>query len=94
MLTDLHCAPSTIDTCLQVLQRIHAQAVARNAGALFLGDFWHHRATICVDLLNNVLQELSSWQGPLIMIPGNHDQLSLGGHIHGLPSLEIHFESI
>jgi DNA repair exonuclease SbcCD nuclease subunit len=91
MFTDLHCAPSTIDTCLQVLQRVHAEAVARNAGVLFLGDFWHHRATIRVDLLNNVLQELSSWQVPLIMIPGNHDQVTLGGHNHGLTPLENSF---
>jgi DNA repair exonuclease SbcCD nuclease subunit len=39
---------------------------------------------IRVDLLNNVLQELSSWQVPLIMIPGNHDQVILEGHNHGL----------
>ncbi len=58
--------------------------VTRNVGVLFLGDFWHHRAMIRVDLLNNVLQELSSWQVPLIMIPGNHDQVILEGHNHGL----------
>ena len=91
MFTDLHCAPSTIDTCLQVLQRVHAEAVARQAGVLFLGDFWHHRATIRVDLLNTVLQEFSTWQVPLVMIPGNHDQVTLGGHNHGLTPLENTF---
>lgn len=88
MFTDLHCAPSTLDTCLQVLQKVHAEALDRNAGVLFLGDFWHHRATIRVDILNAVLHELRSWEVPMIMIPGNHDQVTLGGHNHGLTPLE------
>jgi len=88
MFTDLHCAPSTLDTCLQVLQKVHEEAVMRNAGILFLGDFWHHRATIRVDILNAVLGKLRSWEVPMIMIPGNHDQVTLGGHNHGLTPLE------
>lgn len=88
MFTDLHCSPSTLDTCLQVLQKVHAEALERNAGILFLGDFWHHRATIRVDILNAVLAELRSWQVPSILFPGNHDQVTLGGHNHGLTPLE------
>ena len=42
--TDLHCAPSTLETCLQVLRRVHELAVEREAGVMFLGDFWHTRS--------------------------------------------------
>jgi hypothetical protein len=77
MFTDLHCAPSTLDTCLEVLDNVHRLAVERNAGVLFLGDWWHHRGTIRVDMLNAVLAALESWTQPMVMIPGNHDQVTL-----------------
>ena len=88
MFTDLHCAPSTLDTCLEVLEHVHQLAVERDAGILFLGDFWHHRGTIRVDILNSVLTALESWTQPMVMIPGNHDQVTLGGHNHGLTPLQ------
>ncbi|KAI2510627.1 calcineurin-like phosphoesterase-like protein [Fragilaria crotonensis] len=86
--TDLHCAPSTLDTCLEVLDYVHQMAVERNAGILFLGDWWHHRGTIRVDILNSVLASLKSWTQPMVMIPGNHDQVTLGGQNHGLTPLQ------
>ena len=86
--TDLHCSPSTLDTCLAVLDYVHQVAVERNAGILFLGDWWHHRGTIRVDILNAVLASLKSWTQPMVMIPGNHDQVTLGGHNHGLTPLQ------
>jgi DNA repair exonuclease SbcCD nuclease subunit len=55
---------------------------------LFLGDLWHHRAIIRIDVLNAVLESLRNWQVPMILIPGNHDQVTLGGHVHGLMPLE------
>ena len=55
---------------------------------LFLGDFWHHRGTVRVDCLNAVLNALNDWSQPLIMIPGNHDQVSLGGSEHALTPLQ------
>lgn len=86
--TDLHCSPATLDTCLEVLDRVHAVAVQHGAGVLFLGDFWHHRGTLRVDCLNAVLKALQGWTVPMVMIPGNHDQVTLGGHSHGLTPLE------
>ena len=86
--TDLHCAPSTLETSLQVLDRVHQLAVERSAGVLFLGDFWHHRGTLRVDCLNAVLEHLRNWTVPMVLIPGNHDQVTLGGHSHGLTALE------
>ena len=44
------------------------------AGIIFLGDFWHVRGSLSVELLNRVLKCLKEWTQPVIMIPGNHDQ--------------------
>ena len=86
--TDLHCSPSSLESCLQVMTAVHDLAVSRNAGVLFLGDFWHHRGTLRVDCLNAVLEHLRTWTVPMVLIPGNHDQVTLGGHNHGLTPLE------
>jgi metallophosphoesterase superfamily enzyme len=47
----------------------------RKAGIIFLGDFWHSRGALPVELLNMAILELQSWQCPAIFIPGNHDQV-------------------
>jgi DNA repair exonuclease SbcCD nuclease subunit len=86
--TDLHCSPSSLETCLQVLTKVHDVALSKHAGVLFLGDFWHHRGTLRVDCLNAVLEHFKTWQVPMILIPGNHDQVTLGGHNHGLTPFE------
>jgi DNA repair exonuclease SbcCD nuclease subunit len=86
--TDLHVAPATLDTCLEVLTQVHQLAVERSAGVLFLGDFWHHSGTLRVDCLNAVLHHFRTWEVPMVMIPGNHDQVTLGGHSHGLTPFE------
>lgn len=86
--TDLHVAPSTLNTCLDVLSTVNTIAKNEKAGVLFLGDFWHHRGTVRVDCLNAVLNQLSEWEVPMIMIPGNHDQVSLDGIEHGLTPLQ------
>jgi DNA repair exonuclease SbcCD nuclease subunit len=85
--TDLHCSPATLQTSMQVLDVVHSTALQCNAGVLFLGDFWHHRGTLRVDCLNAVLKALEAWEVPMVMIPGNHDQISLGGYDHGLTPL-------
>lgn len=74
--TDLHCATATVETCKQVLQKVHFEASQRDAGILFLGDWWHVRGSLKVDLVNAMLSQLSNWTQPMIMIPGNHDQAS------------------
>jgi hypothetical protein len=48
---------------------------------LLAGDFWDRRGDLPVVPLNKVQQELSSWQVPLLLLPGNHDQVQLK---HGL----------
>jgi DNA repair exonuclease SbcCD nuclease subunit len=98
--TDLHCAPDTLDTTCQVLDLIQAEAQRRNAaakdgtGVLFLGDWWHHRGSLRVDCLNAVLDRLAQWTVPLVMIPGNHDQITLGGTSHSLTPLQHAFRIV
>ncbi|CAJ1923078.1 unnamed protein product [Cylindrotheca closterium] len=86
--TDLHCSPATLDTSLEVLEKVHSVAKENNAGVLFLGDFWHHRGTLRVDCLNAILNQFRSWEVPMVMIPGNHDQVTLDGHSHSLIPFE------
>ncbi len=73
--SDLHVRPSSIDTCEQVLNMVHKEAISKSAGIVFLGDFWHTRGVLSVDMLNRILKCLRSWTQPVIMIPGNHDQV-------------------
>lgn len=83
---------SSIETCEQVLHEVNECARQRNAGIIFLGDFWHIRGALSVDLLNRVLKSLQRWSQPVIMIPGNHDQVTLGGKIHALEPLRYAFQ--
>lgn len=78
--SDLHVTPATLPTCMRVLERVHQEALDRRAGILFLGDFWDKRGDLAVLPLNEVVREMGSWTQPVLMLPGNHDQVrSLGG---------------
>ncbi|CDJ33230.1 uncharacterized protein EMH_0052900 [Eimeria mitis] len=50
----------------------------RPAAAVFLGDFWHSRVErhLHWGLLRPVLEFWEQWDIPVVMLPGNHDQLS------------------
>jgi len=89
--SDLHVKVSSMDVCEEVLRRVNAEAAARNAGVIFLGDLWHIRGSLSVELLNRVMGAFSEWTQPVVMIPGNHDQVSLGGAIHALEPLQYAF---
>ena len=90
LFTDLHVQRSTMPVCVQLLRKVAAEAHARDAGVICLGDFWHAGGVLQTRALNSVLAEIRSWGAntPLLMIPGNHDQLSLGGKEHALSFLE------
>lgn len=44
-----------------------------------------------VDLLVPVMERLATWTRPVVMIPGNHDQVTLGGGVHALTPLQFAF---
>ena len=84
LFSDLHLSPSTLPQCLNLLRSLISAASSRpRTSVLFLGDFWHTRGSINVQCLNAVyplVQELSSaCQGPLLMLPGNHDLVDFQG---------------
>ena len=87
--SDLHVCDRTLPASLAALQAVRHAVEARgpNAGALFLGDFWHARGALPVTPLNAVLDELALWRHPTIMLVGNHDQVSAGGLEHALSPL-------
>jgi len=85
--SDLHVSEETCDTCIQVLAEVHAAAVRRGAGILFLGDFWHAKEALPVGPLNRVLAEVRAWTQPALMLVGNHDQATAAGDVHGLSPL-------
>lgn len=80
VLSDLHVKRETVSTCVQALKIAHAEALKRDAGILFLGDFWHARGALPVEPLNLILKELEAWAVPVVMIPGNHDLISRTGN--------------
>jgi ABC-type Mn2+/Zn2+ transport system ATPase subunit/DNA repair exonuclease SbcCD nuclease subunit len=88
LFSDLHLSPKTFRTSLQVLRRVHAEAVRRNVTIGFLGDFFDHvynKGTLQVDILNELLRFFEKeWTVPMVMIPGNHDYFDASETEHGL----------
>lgn len=83
--TDLHVSANTLDRALRVLARVRETAREYNAGVICLGDFWHHRGQLNVRQLDALLDEFRQWHGiETILVPGNHDQVSEDGLIHGV----------
>jgi|TARA_B110000971_G_scaffold137582_1_gene140677 hypothetical protein len=89
--SDLHLSPKTLDTCLAVLRRVHAEAVRRKCPVYFLGDFFdtvYNKGTLPVDVLNILLRYFSSeWTVPMKMLVGNHDMFDAAETVHGLDFL-------
>lgn len=82
--SDLHLRPESADTCFAVLDAVHEAAlrVEGDRRVAFLGDFWHVRYAVPVDLLNRVYHEFAGWKLhgiDLHLLPGNHDQIDVAG---------------
>ena len=86
--SDLHVNRKTAPVAMQVLRAVHETAIERDAGIVFLGDFWHARGAIPVEPLVDALAEIAKWRVPAVMIPGNHDQVTAGGETHALTPLQ------
>ncbi|CAI7860884.1 unnamed protein product [Closterium sp. NIES-53] len=87
--SDLHVSRRNADLCAALLTHVHQLAKDRAAGVVCLGDFWHVRGSLPVEALNAVMQAMgpAAWTQPTIMIPGNHDQVSVDGTQHALAVL-------
>ena len=88
LFSDLHLSKSTYKTCMEVLRRVHKEAVALGCTVGFLGDFFdkvHSRGTLPVNILNELMRFFETeWKVPMIMIPGNHDYFDAAETEHGL----------
>lgn len=87
MFADLHYSARTKERGLRVLARVRETAIERDARVVFLGDFWDLRGSLPLRQLDPLLDELALWERAGIQvdwIPGNHDQVSMDGKIHGI----------
>lgn len=85
--TDLHVNANTIDNAVWVLKHVGQQALALKAMIICLGDFWDIRGNINVRQLDKILAVLREWEAAGIevkFIPGNHDQVTRDGLVHGM----------
>ena len=94
LFSDLHVQRSTLPVCVSLLRQVAREARARQAGVICLGDFWQAGGLLHTRQLNRILDELQSWdeQIPLLMIPGNHDQVMRGDSsplLHALTPLRL-----
>ena len=83
---DLHVKAETIDRALEVLRRVGRLAVEHRAIVVCCGDFWDQRGAIWVRHADAVLTVLDEWRAQgvqAVFVPGNHDQVTLDGSIHG-----------
>lgn len=86
---DLHVSAATLDRCLVVLAAIRTAAQEHGAQVVFTGDFWDARGVLSVRQVSALLDEFHQWADiPTIFIPGNHDQVTLDGQIHGIRIFE------
>lgn len=90
--TDLHVSARTLDRALMVLARVR-ETVNRLRRPLLdpivvcLGDFWDQRGVLSVRHVDALMNEFDRWDGDGIhayFVPGNHDQVSQNGRVHGV----------
>jgi len=84
---DLHVAPATLDRALAVLRRVGDLAIAHEARILCLGDFFDIRGSVQVRIVDALMAEFDRWRDAgieAVFIPGNHDQVTVSGAVHGL----------
>ncbi len=72
--SDLHLAPHTASWVFQALADLRADAEAVGGPTVFAGDIWDQPKVVDVSLLNRLRDELRRFPGPVVVVPGNHDQ--------------------
>ena len=91
-ITDLHVSAATIDIVLRVLKRTREEAIERDIRDIICGgDFWDARNILSVRHVHRLMEEFKIWNGiglRIIFIPGNHDQVSMNGLVHGVRVFE------
>ena len=97
---DLHVNNETLDRACQLLSIVKEKSEEYDAKPVCLGDFWDLRGTLDVRQLEQVLGHVEEMPTGTIFVPGNHDQVSLDGTIHGMnvfrgyPNVEVATERL
>jgi len=81
---DLHVSAKTLDRAIDLLTRVGEVADEHGAEIVCLGDFWDLRNVLHVRHVDAVLSVIESWKAPAWFIPGNHDQVTIDGSVHGV----------
>lgn len=94
LFSDLHLRPESADIVFgEVLPGILEAAIGQDdRHVIFLGDFYHLRYNVPVDLQNRVHETWKAWKEAgitLDLLPGNHDQIDLAGR-HALEVFSTH----
>lgn len=90
--TDLHVSAKTLDRALLLLAKVRDLALLERfadcrPGVVCLGDFWDQRGVLNVRQVHALMDEFDRWQAAdirAVFIPGNHDQVSQSGRVHGV----------
>lgn len=89
--SDLHVNANTLERSVDVLQRIGKVAAAHQVPIVCTGDFWDKRGVLATRQIDAILNEIDVWDRAgvySIFVPGNHDQVTLSGKIHGMRIFE------
>lgn len=91
--TDVHVKTATLERVLSVLKRVRGLCIEHKARAVFTGDFWDVRGVLAVRHMDALASEFDEWMREkieLFLIPGNHDQVTKDGLVHGLRWLDVY----
>lgn len=96
LFSDIHFHAKTLERGLKVLRAIRALVTnpssnAHGAMVIFCGDWWELRGSLVLRQLDPLLDEFRLWeeaQIQTVIIPGNHDQVTADGLIHGVRVFE------
>jgi DNA repair exonuclease SbcCD ATPase subunit/DNA repair exonuclease SbcCD nuclease subunit len=84
---DLHVSAKTLTRALDLLSLVRDMADDHHAKVVCLGDFWDQRGVLNVRQLDALLSHFDTWKArgiELVMVPGNHDQVTVDGSIHSV----------
>lgn len=97
---DIHLRPESADTVFAALDAIYKLAEKGDKRVAILGDVWHVRYALPVELLNRLFTFLEAWSArdvETFIIPGNHDQITVNGEhallvLGGIENVHVYTE--
>lgn len=85
--SDWHLRKETAETVFKVLERVDEIVMSEKLdGVIHIGDLYHTRYVLDIEIQNRLVDQLKLWEYPLVIVPGNHDQINLN---NGRNALEV-----